>query len=196
MKIIPEEFQLNKLSLRDLNLRRKFVTNYTWAIPSWRAIHEIVQFAGNDLITEVGAGRGYWAMLIAHYKGRIRCFDLKKGPNRYFGNDEDWDRPVDENFKTFYKVRFFDSQIELEYAIAGSNLLMFCWPEWDLPWAFEYLNDIFPDKVIYIGEWKGGCCADNQFFEYLDENYEVQKIIQIPRWSGIKDDLRLFKRTN
>ena len=194
MKIIPEEFHLDKLSLRDLQLRQRFVRNYTWAIPSLEAICEIVKFSGAETITEVGAGKGYWAMLIAHHKGTIRCFDVKYGPNWYFGKEEDCEKLIDDSFNTFYPVEFFDNQQQIEKVIQGSNILMFCWAEYDEPWAFEYLSKIKPEKVIYIGEQQGGCCADDKFFEYLNSEYIQEKIVRIPQWSCINDDLRFYRK--
>lgn len=103
MKIVPEEFHLDKFALRDLQLRQRFVRNYTWVIPSFEAIREIVKFSGEDIITEIGAGRGYWAMLIAHNKGKIRCFDVKNDPNWYFGKEEDCEKP--RLFELFFVIR-------------------------------------------------------------------------------------------
>lgn len=51
-------------SIQDTFIRKPFVYNYSWAIPSREAIKEIVCFVGTDKCLEIGAGRGLWAFLL------------------------------------------------------------------------------------------------------------------------------------
>jgi hypothetical protein len=50
--------------LQDSLLRKPFIYNYSWAIPSPEAIAEIAAFIGDDKCLEIGAGRGLWAFLL------------------------------------------------------------------------------------------------------------------------------------
>lgn len=68
------------------------------------------------------------------------------------------------------------------------------WPPYGDKMAAEALIHYEGDIVIYVGEGRGGCTADDTFLELLDENFEMVRRVRIPRWSDIFDDLTIWKR--
>ena len=106
---------------------------------------------------EIGAGKGYWAYFINKEGGNIKCFDNSDCISNYFINKE-----------TFYPVKFC-TPIGVVEECKNANVLMFCWPEYDKNWAYEYLKTIKPSKLIYVGEEYGGCCANDNFFKFISK---------------------------
>lgn len=188
MKIYPDGFELNKYTLRDFNARKRFTRNYAWALPSYKAIRSIVSFAAGELITEIGAGKGYWASLISKSHGNIRCFDLSSVVTDYFYSEGDSKR-----VSPFYPVEFKNSYDEVLNSARESNILFFCWPEWGKDWAAKYVKAINPQKIIYIGEYRGGCTGNDELFDILEEKYALKEIISIPRWDWVNDFLGLYE---
>jgi hypothetical protein len=71
---------------------------------------------------------------------------------------------------------------------------MICWPDLDEPHTLEALQtrkEPFP-CIIYVGEPRGGCCANDEFFDYLTTNYELKESIKIKGFSG--DDISIYQR--
>ena len=177
-------------SIENIQKRREFQTNFSWAIPSAKAVKSIVDFSGDETIYEIGAGKGYWAYFIDKMKGKIKCFDNPECVFHYFQSPKKNDCGQNiadiSQFQTFYPVDFCTPK-EVFKKCKEANVLMLCWPEYDKDWAYEYINKIKPKKLIYIGEEYGGCCANDAFFDYLEKNYKETGFTDIPQWEGIQD---------
>lgn len=50
--------------------------------------------------------------------------------------------------------------------------LFLCWPSYDDPWAAHALACYEGDLLIYCGEPEGGCCADDDFFQLVDAEWD------------------------
>ena len=77
------------------------------------------------------------------------------------------------------------------------DVLFLCWPPYEGTLAQEALANYQGDTLIYVGEARGGCCADDSFFDLLDEQWEWVSEDDPPiltSWSGMHDVLRTFKR--
>lgn len=167
--------------------RSALVKKYSWAVPDDKAIHILSRYP----VTEVGAGKGYWAGLAAAHRGAdIQAYDVRYPllkPNSYVDGDPPW-----------FPVKKVDKAIILQAvkkAAEQKRALFFCWPEYDKPWAHQYLETFIKHggrRVIYVGEGSGGCCADDAFHELLDQ-YQVVETHDIPRWAGINDYLQVVE---
>lgn len=49
-----------------------------------------------------------------------------------------------------------------------------------------------PIAIIYWGEQKEGCTADNEFFDELEENWKYQGCFATPQWPDIYDGLEVY----
>lgn len=161
-------------------LREDFCKTFSWAIPSKEAVKGIVDFAEFDNILEIGAGTGVWAWLISCAGGIITPIDTTKiSDSHYFKSDAKYFTKV--HHKSDVNIKDFDTHL-------------YCWPSYDDSWAAEYLKDNLPNKVIYIGEGWGGCCANDDFFGTLNDNYVEESYIEIPHWRHIRDFLSFYRR--
>ena len=72
--------------------------------------------------------------------------------------------------------------------------ILCAWPSYDEPWAYELLKSLTAGRLlIYIGESHGGCTADENFHNHLDEHCEKIDDMAIANWPSIHDYLTLYK---
>jgi hypothetical protein len=176
------DFDLSFESRMDAGrLRQELVKRYTWAIPNEAAIRAIVS---HSPIVEIGAGRGYWAKLIADAGGDIMAFDLrppvKEGNNEYH-NESGVYAPIRRGGATAVR----------EHA---DRTLLLCWPPYDTRMAYNAVKHYTGTCVIYIGEAWGGCTADDDFHRHMNTQFDEVEEISIPQWPYIKDAMWIYRR--
>lgn len=155
--------------------RHELVVKYAWAIPDDEVINTIVKYSP---IIEVGAGTGYWASLIAEQGGDILAFDISPYTNCQANNQH-------------YLVQQAEESIVKNYS---NRSLFLCWPPYKEPMAHDCLKNYKGDTLIYIGEFRGGCTADNKFFDLLEKEWELIEEQNIPQWETMHDYLSIYKR--
>lgn len=166
--------------------RYRLISEYGYAVPGRKALIAIRE-TGSGQVIEIGAGTGYWASLLSLVGCQVRAFDI-----RPVGRD-----PVAGT--TFYK---FDKQHfsveEGDHTILRQMppelCLFLCWPSLGEPWAAEALKVFRGWCVAYVGEGRHGCCADDGFFEILEEEWTLVREVAIPRWYGMNDFLTIYHR--
>ena len=73
--------------------------------------------------------------------------------------------------------------------------VLLSWPEYRESIAYDVaINMSSGRKLYYIGERPGGCCADGEFFDYLEESFEFIRGHVIPTWCGIYDALWILRK--
>jgi hypothetical protein len=164
----------------DFHDRQTAVRNFSWAIPNEEAIRKIAAFSP---IVEMGAGSGYWARLLKKAGADITPFDkhgssTKRNPFVY---------------KMHMRVHRGNSKV-LRKRKFKNHALMLCWAPYDDPMAYECLKEFRGSIVVMIGEGRYGCTGDDNCWEYLDKYFKEVKDINIPQWSGIHDDVQIYKR--
>jgi hypothetical protein len=166
-------------SWNDYVTRDTWVKRFSWAIPNSLAILAILDCGP---VIELGAGSGYWAMWVELCGGDIKAYDIDpKGGSSY----------LDASAPKHFAVQ--PGSIE-QLENARHRTLMLCWPPYADDFAQRALEAYRGDRLIFIGEGWGGCTADDTFFDILETRWEEEKYIEIPRWSGIRDSLRIYKR--
>lgn len=162
--------------LESFILREVLVKKFSWAIPNKEALTAIASLG--KPIVEVGAGSGYWAMLLQNMGVTVVPIDKTPPPN------------------TFAAKRY--TQI-----IKGScedlpnfpgYVLMLCWPPYDKPLAADAIKTYQGSTIIYIGEGYGGCTGDDEFHKLLNADWEQKQEIRIPQWYGIRDFMGIYQR--
>lgn len=86
-----------------------------------------------------------------------------------FDNDE-----RNQKFEGFYKKQWFRVQFS------------------DM--AFNCLKSYTGKFFIYVGELRNRSCANESFFEYLEERFCLIKDVAIPQWARTRDILEVYKR--
>lgn len=171
----------NKLKSQACIERPYFIENLSWAIPSKEAIHKIKEFAGSKLILEICAGLGLWTGLL-----------------RLLGCDV----IATDTFTTHRTSRekaLIDDIIPMDAVTSVitynlASVLFLCWPGCYESYAADALEVFKGDKLIFIGEIKGGCTADDTFYDMLEAKWEEIGQLRILNWPSIHDIVIFYKR--
>ena len=156
------------------------IEKFGYAIPNDEAIQLLISLGP---ITELGAGLGYWAHLITEGGGQIQAYDIHPGE----GNEY---KPIREG-KPWHPV--MQGGVEVLHDNDCPTLLL-CWPCYMGVWAEEALAAFKGDRVAYVGEGYGGCTATDAFHDTLNDAWELETTVCIPRWEHIGDQLYIYKR--
>ena len=170
-----------KEMLSNFEARDKYIGTIAWAIPSDEAIKSIQEFVGGDTILEIGAGLGYWAMLLRQKGVNIIPTDNK---------EMSWKHSAVPTYIPIIKKR----HLKALSCYHEASVLFLCWPPYDRPMAYESLNAFEGNKVIYIGEPKCGCNATDAFFDLLEEQWQLSECVHIPQWDYLHDSMFLYER--
>jgi hypothetical protein len=162
-------------------LRTKLARRYAFAVPSPDALACIARYGP---ILQIGAGTGYWALLLRRdYGVDIRAYDARPpraGRRNAYGFSRTYAPVLRGGVRQ--AARFPD------------RTLFLCWPPLGSSMAANCLTRYTGSTVIVIGEDAGGCTANDRFFELLDQEWTEIETIDLPQWEGIHDDLRVFRR--
>lgn len=156
---------------------KNFQSNFAWAVPTEKAIREISNFIGNEKTLEVGAGLGLWSRLL-----QLKNLDIIATDN--------FSSHVDKFKKRYCDVEEIDAISALN-KYDRRNVLLIIWPPMT-NMSSEILKQFKGNKLIYIGEDKGGCTANNEFFEILSQQWSLYKMIEIPQWTGVSDFVNFY----
>lgn len=159
---------------------------YSYAIPSPKTIEWMSSLSADLPIVELGAGRGYWAAQLSRAGIAVEAYDLEppdKAKNVSFlkaaGQIDVW-HPVSSLEEHARRSR------------SASYVLFLCWPPgWGTTMASEALlsfEEARGERLIYIGEPKGGTTGDDAFFDTLSERWRLDSIDpQFVSWWTSKD---------
>jgi hypothetical protein len=170
---------------------------YSWAVPDQAAIEAIADNSPHGVV-EIGAGGGYWAWMLRQHGVDVVAYD-----------------PAPVNSKWFEGSPWSEVLYGDHTAVIGhpDRALLSVWPCYDAPWAAEALTLFEGDTVVYVGEGSGGCTGDDRFHALLGQEvycshfgdevcdcprgvalFRQTQRVDIPQWSGIHDDLSVYKR--
>ena len=155
--------------------RMKFIRTFSFAVITGAAIQLIRQYGP---ILEVGAGTGYWAMELS--KAGVNAVATDPTPGMYFDGSPRWSR-ID-----------LVGGLEAMEKHPGRNLLL-CWPEMEA-WPAEVVADFSGKHVIYIGEPRNGCTGNDRMFDLLEERYQLEARLEIPRFKHMHDEMEIWRR--
>ena len=171
-------------------------------------------------MVEVGSGLGYWAHLLKMRSGddtRVRCFD-PYAPTELITNLEMGVEPSESNGDELVlsesagadnedgeaEAWFGEERGPFTRTVRGSfewiaddpggfqNWSLFvCWPS-DGQWPKACLQAFRGDDFFYVGEGEGG--ATRMPWKMLREEWQLERMVEIPRWPGFKDALWWYRR--
>ncbi len=73
------------------------------------------------------------------------------------------------------KIKNSDNEDKYTKSEADPRSLLLCWPDIDSLFAKECLQRYSGNKCVFIGELRGGCTADNSFFDELQDKWTLSK---------------------
>ena len=164
----------NQKAVDVLKRREALVEEYAWGIPIREAVETIVEY---DPIVEIGAGTGYWAWCIDQLDGVVAATDIEPPGS------------------TYRHVGTYDGRRRVSAMGPGEldAALLMVWPPYADPMAADALNAYHGETVIYVGEGRGGCTADDRFHRLLHENWELVETVDIPTYLGLHDRLEVWR---
>ena len=144
----------------------------------------IAELATYGPFIEVGAGTGYMAKRL-HDKGAvIQATDLyppTSGQNPYRWKHEHY--PV-KRMNAAKAVRNYPSRT-----------VLMSWPSYGKKWALMALHAMAPgQRLVYIGEGRHGCTANDGFFTYLSTNFSETHEILLDNFYGIHDECHIYTK--
>ena len=155
--------------------REKLVKIYAWAVTDSAAIKEIVKTSKDMGIIEIGAGTGYWASLLANCGVDVKAYDTGK----------------DINIGFYHPVGNAGVKVVEKHK---NRALFLCWPPYNTSMAYDCVTEYSGNTLIYIGESEMGCNANGDFFKYVDNNFKLDKIVDMAQWYSLHDNLYIYKR--
>jgi hypothetical protein len=158
--------------------RREMCREYSFAIPSPRALRVLAELSP---LVELGAGSGYWAMLIRQAGGKIIAYERDLGSSNKYAFTRAYGTVLEGDEKT---LQITDDRLSL----------LLCWPNYNTDFAYNCLRMFKGNRIAYIGEPEGGCTGNLHFFELLRREWFLLNTISIPQWPGIHDSLFVYER--
>lgn len=165
-----------------LKLRLVYCDQYAWAVPNDEAISTLVKYSP---IVEIGAGRGYWASLVASAGADIVAFDLNPPTRRQVNT---WHRQSG----TFFKVSKADLDVVGTYR---DRTLFLCWPPHGSDVALRTIQNYKGKTVIYVGDNGHVSSGTPEFYKELSTSFNLVQFVDIPRWPGVDDRLEVWQRS-
>jgi hypothetical protein len=170
-------------SMARLPNRQRLVRKYSWTIPDPDSLAFVAEHAQGGLVDPM-AGTGYWAFLLAQLGVDVVCYDLKPGKalhdNLWHGED------------LYAEVCAKDSA---EAAAAHPDRTLFLsWPPFQQDVGARTLVAYQGERVIYIGEAKGGGTGDDEMHSILETEWTKVDTRQPVQWWGAKDRLTVYER--
>tara|TARA_Y100000310_G_scaffold338369_1_gene427815 strand:+ start:56 stop:607 length:552 start_codon:yes stop_codon:yes gene_type:complete len=157
--------------------RDPMVRRYGFAIPCEEAIRVLIQHAP---IVEIGAGLGYWASLVQAHRAEHIPYDNN--------TDKWWDEP---GSCCFTKVEHGNTRAILRHP---KHTLFLCWPPYWNRMSELCLKRYTGDTFIFVGEGYGSSTGNDAFHDLLCEEWDVEKMVTIPQWDGIRDYMVVYRR--
>lgn len=143
-------------------LRNRYVKNYNWYYMT-REVYSILttylRGLGSVKILEVAGGTG-WLTHILRKKGLdVTLNDLVVPSKDYYKRKQQY-VPIDIKGNILYRD------------ISSFNVFILTWPCYEKDWGLKLLQKLPKGSIlIYQGETSSGCCANDDFFDYLETNF-------------------------
>jgi len=163
----------------DKSVVRKMRDFYTemisWSIPNENAVNEIVNFT--DDVLGIFSGNAFWESLIAKSNANIDVLATD----------------ICQNENSFIKIEIINA-LEAVDKYNNKECLFMSWPPLNKKIS-GYALDLFKGKkCIIVGEEDGGCTGGENLFSSLENNWELVKVVDIPRWLDVYDSVFFYER--
>ncbi len=162
----------------------KKMQKLSYCIPSVKTYEMIYNYMrDNDLTTilSIGSGSGFFELHLQDY------LNLKNLPCDIIASD------IVLSETQYMPIEQIDAESATE-KYKNIDILLIPFPEYNKDWAYNALKKFKGDSVIYIGEGRGGCTADDQFHEYLDKEFEEISRDHMLQFNGYHIGIFINKR--
>jgi len=158
--------------------REAFMIYFGFAMIVSETIDELLPYGP---FLEVGAGSGYLSRLLANRGADVIATDI-----------------IDQQHYGFTHGRWFDI-VKMDAADAAARhpdrTVLMSWPCMGEDWSAQVLDAIVPgQKVLHIGEGRGGCTGCARLYDLLGTCFERVEGISLPRFYGMHDAAAIYRR--
>lgn len=155
-------FQCHGLELYNNRIRYVYTADYSYALLTKEFIDQMVEYLKDKKVLEVMSGTGYFGSLLKDRGIDIVCTD-----------DDSWDRY--KRHKRFTEIEVMDAVEAVNKYADQVDVVIMSWPPYDDPIAANVARCCYKHNlpIIFIGEPQGGCTADNDFFEFIDDYFII-----------------------
>lgn len=180
-------FDSEEFGLGAVKQRREFNETLGFPLINQEFLDAIKEEVKDKAILEVCSGSGYLSSLLKDNGANIIPTDNYSLAEKTMYRK--WLSKAEEN-----GVLRMDALEAIEKYHDQVNYVLMSWPDYNNPLAFNVaqLCAKYNLDLIYIGEWYGGCTADDDFFDFIGD-YEVEDMnllygFRFLRFIGIYDD--------
>ena len=158
---------------------------FAYAIPSPETLDWMARFCGDRPIVEIGAGRGYWAWQLSGTGLDVAAYELEPPDRQANVSFPQADGQTDAWFGVDHVDALrIDDWLE--------PVLFLCWPPgWGNTMASDALTSFENaggQRLIYIGESKGGKTGNDEFFDALSARWTLESTdSQFVSWWNLGD---------
>ncbi|SNY89159.1 hypothetical protein SAMN04244553_6162 [Nocardia amikacinitolerans] len=165
---------------------------YAYAIPSPETLAWVDRVRDSRGLLEVGAGRGYWAGQLRRLGVDVLAYDSEppdQVDNVSFRGGAVWGHVGDLDELAAARAE----------GVESDRVLFLCWPPgWGDPMALEALESYERaggDRLIYIGEPRGGKTGTDAFFDKLATEWNLEdEDAQFVAWWNLQDHAQCWSR--
>lgn len=158
-----------------------FIYLYGWVVPTEEAISAIKKFVKKDRVVDIGAGYGLMAKLMQDTNIDVTPTDMPDRTGFKHQTPHDY---------TYTEIERIDN-VEAMKKYGDFEVLMLSWAP---AMAFDTLKSFKGNKLIYIGEEKGGQVACDEFFDLLESEWELESRLNTPNWRGYNSYIFFYNR--
>ena len=175
------DFDLESMT-RNFNYRSEYIRRCGFVLWTESMMQQFKGVIRKNKWLEVMSGSGYLGTTMNKLHGtNIIMTD---------NHDEDWDKWHSDSVENLNAV---DAIEKYHKEIKG---VIMSWPPYDTSDAYEVAKKCYELNLpfIYIGEGAWGCTANDEFFEYTDERFECEPILEntFKSFEGIHDMAYLY----
>jgi hypothetical protein len=169
---LPTYEELVQSNMRDIKsfvTRIERIQEYGFPIIHDKTIEILRKFLRNKKVVEIGSGNGYLAYYLEQAGVDITAV------NNYCSGDYN-----SLNWKDFYYKRDRQEDARYHYYYYNKyNCIIMSWPDSGDDLAYLVAKRMKKDRIlIYQGESKYGCTANDNFFNYIEKYFRQIKPIQ------------------
>lgn len=164
-------------TIEQSRFREQATQKYAWAVPTTEVILKIARYSP---ILSVGAGSGYWEMLLAMAGAKVMAYDAH------------WEAKQQFKFEHMYYPVLHATDREAVKAYPEHNLFL-CWPSYSDKFALRAMRRSRCKYLIYIGEWMAATACE-RFHDELEERFQRLGVLDIPSYQYIRDHVYIYKR--
>lgn len=169
--------------------REKFIELYGFVLVTEECLAALVAQTKGKRVLDVGSGCGFLAFALEEQGVEVTALDMEdpKVGTSSFGFKQVWKLDVVSAF-----------QPEMAHAY---DVVILSWPGSGTV-AADVARALLPGQILlYMGEWRGGCTAEEGFFELLDgSDWELLEPesrslnMYHYRFQGLKDRWHVYRR--